>query len=745
MAQTQPRMTPTTIRTQLHRVGYAPIPVNGKIPPLKEWEKKTETNDAEIGLWSKLFPQATNTGILTARVPAIDIDIMIEPAAKAIEELARERFEERGYFLVRIGKPPKRAVLFRTDTPFKKLTLALVAPDGDTRQKIEILGDGQQVVVHGIHPETEKPYAWHGGEPWEIAVEELPYISADIAREFLADAAKILEEFGYTVSKTGKGAEDGPVTSTGGKDWPELVDAILAGQERHDSIRSMAAKLVVAGMDDRAAINLLRSIVGASTGPHDRDWQKRYDDIPRAVRSARKKYVEPDEDEAPKTNGPTPAAGGAGGSPPVVPPPPASPGTGPVPAAGPSPASGPTPGQAPGRRPYMRGRATWACNVGNVLLALKQEPELIGAFGYDQMLWSDVLLQPLFKPDPNFTPRPVTDIDIFAVQEFLQWRGFRRLGKDTTHDAVSKYARENAFHPVRNYLDGLQWDREFRLCTWLADGFGAELSEYTAAVGIMFLISMVARIYQPGCKVDHMMILEGEQGLLKSSACNILAGGYFSDQLPDITNKEAFQHLRGKWLIEVAELHTYSRAAVDHFKAFLTREVERYRPPWGRKEVHEPRQCVFIGTTNKTVYLKDATGNRRAWPIKIGDISLDWLRDSRDQLFAEAVQLYLDGAHWWPDREFEQKTICDEQETRYETDAWEEPIRLYLDGLSVKKTTILDVAVGALGFEKEPPVAIPYQPYPVRGTPINRLGPNDQHRIAAVLTRSLSPQLCWGD
>ena len=221
---------------------------------------------------------------------------------------------------MRIGKAPKRAVLFRTDVPFKKLTLALVAPDGDTRQKIEILGDGQQVVVHGIHPETEKPYSWHGGEPWEIAVEDLPYISEDIAREFLADAAKVLEEFGYTVPKTGRGAEDEPVA--GGKDMSELVDAILAGHERHDLIRDLAAKLVVAGMGDRAAINLMRSIVGASTGPRDRDWQKRYDDIPRAVRSARKKFIE-DEDEAPKANGPqapspTPAPGGGGGS---VPPP----------------------------------------------------------------------------------------------------------------------------------------------------------------------------------------------------------------------------------------------------------------------------------------------------------------------------------------------------------------------------------------------------------------------------------------
>jgi Virulence-associated protein E/Bifunctional DNA primase/polymerase, N-terminal len=386
---------------------------------------------------------------------------------------------------------------------------------------------------------------------------------------------------------------------------------------------------------------------------------------------------------------------------------------------------------------YMAGNSELASNVGNALLALEREPELAGAFGYDEMLHTEMLLRPLFAPpDSHFRPRPITDGDVCRVQAHLQWFGFRRLGKDATHEAIGTHARDHAFHPVRDYLDGLKWDGRGRLGTWLATYLGAEQNEYTEQIGTMLLIGMVARIYRPGCKLDYMVILEGRQGTLKSSACRILADGFFSDQLPDITSKEVFQHLRGKWLIEVAELRAYSLAAIDHFKEFLVREVERYRPPWGRKEVHEPRQCAFIGTTNKTLYLRDETGNRRFWPVRTGAIDLDALCRDRDQLFAEAVQLFHAGVPWWPDADFEQRCIAAEQEARYEPDAWEEPIRRYLDGLREKKTTILRVALGALEFEGERPLMPKNrdEPQPVRGTSINRLSPHDQRRIAAVLT-----------
>jgi hypothetical protein len=322
----------------------------------------------------------------------------------------------------------------------------------------------------------------------------------------------------------------------------------------------------------------------------------------------------------------------------------------PPPPPPPQPTPQPTPQSAPQTGGYMTGKTDLVCNVGNVLHALDHEPELMNAFAYDEMLRTEMLMRPLFGQDPKFKARPVTDADVTAVQAWLQRFGLLKLGVGATHDAVNKYAREHSYHPLQDYLNALKWDGKYRLCTWLCDYLGAELNEYTAEIGTMFLIGMVARALRPGCKLDYMPVLEGTQGTTRSTVCATLAGEYFSDHLPDISGKECSQHLRGKWLIEVAELRAHSRASIDQFKEFLTRTEERYRPAYGHREVHEPRQCVFVGTTNREMYLRDETGNRRFWPVKIGEINLNALRQDRDQLFAEAVPRFKGGAQWWPDK-----------------------------------------------------------------------------------------------
>jgi predicted P-loop ATPase len=385
---------------------------------------------------------------------------------------------------------------------------------------------------------------------------------------------------------------------------------------------------------------------------------------------------------------------------------------------------------------YMESKTPLACNIGNVLLALEKEPEIMNAFGFDEMLQKVVLLRPLFSKEPGFSPRPITDADVVTVQSWLQWFAFRRLGKNTTYDAIDKHARDHSFHPVQDYLNGLRWDGTDRVRTWLCDYLGAKQGEYTEEVGKMFLVSMVARVMQPGCQADYMVVLEGPQGWHKSRALAILGGNYFDDHMPELHSKDASQHLRGKWLVEWADMHTHTRADVDLFKSFLTRTHERYRPSYGRNEVVEPRQCIFVGSVNRRAYLKDETGNRRVWPVVTGQIDLDGLRQARDRLFAEAVALYHGGQRWWPDAEFEQQWIVPEQEKRFETDAWEPVIARYLDRLHEKRTSVLHVAVNALEYELERPLIAKdkNEPQPARGTPINRLGTADQRRITAILT-----------
>ena len=313
---------------------------------------------------------------------------------------------------------------------------------------------------------------------------------------------------------------------------------------------------------------------------------------------------------------------------------------------------------------------------------------------------------------------PLTDVDVGIMQDQLQHRGLTRLGKDTTHQAVDIRANERSFHPVRDYLEGLAWDGEPRMGKLFSTYFGAEPSPYVEAIGRMFLVAhggahLRARLQGRPPAGDRRTARYAQEHRLprarrtagSPTACRMCSEG-----------KDVSQHLRGKWLIEVAEMHAMSRAEAAQLKAFITRHDERYRPSYGRKEVIEPRQCVFIGTTNKDTYLRDETGGRRFWPIS------GWphrhrraqARD-RDQLFAEAVAAFHSGERWWPDKDFEREHIMPEQEARYEADAWEENIAQYIG-------TKAQVTVGEIahkGLLIEPP----------------RISRADQLRIAAALER----------
>jgi hypothetical protein len=340
------------------------------------------------------------------------------------------------------------------------------------------------------------------------------------------------------------------------------------------------------------------------------------------------------------------------------------------------------------------------CKLANAMLALRNDPAIKSILAYDEMFCGEVLVSEIGSAINLAVPRPVRDVDVTAIQECFQLSGLPIIGTDTVHKAIDLRAHEYCFHPVRDYLKSLCWDGKPRVDTWLNQYLGVAQTEYTKTIGRMFLIAAVARIFQPGCQANYMLILEGEQGEFKSSACKILGGEWFSDNLPDIATagKDVSQHLRGKWIIEVTELNAMSKAESSQLKAFVTRAVERYRRSYGRKEVVEPRQCVFIGTTNNSVYLRDETGSRRYWPVKTNTINLDALKCDRNQLFAEACQLFYRGVQWWPDKAFEATYVKPEQDARFEEDPWTDSTIQYLSGLTATKVTTSQIARHALGF-----------------------------------------------
>lgn len=359
-------------------------------------------------------------------------------------------------------------------------------------------------------------------------------------------------------------------------------------------------------------------------------------------------------------------------------------------------------------------------NLANAVLAIRSEPDLADAVSYDEMLCEVILTQPMpgahHDTSKDFESRPIQDVDVSRMQEYLQLNGLPRLSKDVTHQATDLVAADHGFHPVRQYLESLVWDGKARARSWLSTYLGSAATPYTSAIGAMFLVAMISRVMEPGSKADYMLVLEGPQGAMKSAACRVLGGTWYSDNLPDImSGKDVQQHLTGKWLIELSELSALGKAEDNALKSFISRQVERYRPPYGKREVSRPRQCVFIGTTNKKAYLRDETGGRRYWPVAVGAIDLAALERDRDQIFAEALQLYRAGEPSWPDRDFEREHIRPEQEERFEIDAWEEAITTYL--ASRYDVTISEVAREALHIEPQ------------------RFDRNTQLRISAIMSR----------
>lgn len=313
--------------------------------------------------------------------------------------------------------------------------------------------------------------------------------------------------------------------------------------------------------------------------------------------------------------------------------------------------------------------------LANVIHSLKHAPEFIGVVAFDEFGLRVVARRS--APWQSKAGEVWGDNDDRKLAEWLQHQGIN-VGVELAAHGVQAVASEECFHPLRDWLNGLEWDGVKRLDDYVTSHLGAEATPFHQTVSAKFLMSAVARVLRPGSKADSIVVFEGPQGALKSSAARALFEPYFCDHLPDLGGKDAYVQLAGVWGIEISELGALGRASVEKVKAFLSASVDRYRPPYGKRAIEVPRQCVFVGTTNSDSYLQDETGGRRFWPIRVGKIDLKRLARDRDQLFAEAVVRFRAGEEWWLEPGAISRAAEDVQQQRFASDAWHEIVDTWL-------------------------------------------------------------------
>ncbi len=332
-------------------------------------------------------------------------------------------------------------------------------------------------------------------------------------------------------------------------------------------------------------------------------------------------------------------------------------------------------------------------STGNALLILQNDERWRGVLAYDER--SDELKvmrePPVAEMRSKSYPRGLRDADETWIVAWIEAEYGIEIGANKVHSALVAIAEQQSFDRVREYLEeaGKRWDGTARIDTWLVRFLGAADTPLNRAIGAKWLISAVARALDPGCKVDHVLVLEGRQGAGKSSALAALCADedWFTDQVPDLRDqKAAAEILQGPWIVELAELAALGRAETERTKAWITTRRDRYRSPWGKNAQGHPRRCVFAATTNADAYLKDPTGARRWWPVEVGIVDVEALREARGQLWAEAVVRYRKGERWYLDTAELAGAAEEASAERYEGDAWDELIGPYLAKKLIRAT-----------------------------------------------------------
>lgn len=345
--------------------------------------------------------------------------------------------------------------------------------------------------------------------------------------------------------------------------------------------------------------------------------------------------------------------------------------------------------------------------ISNALVLMANDPALIGLLSFNAFTSQPLITRAPPIPEdgapqlPGPYPRSWGPEDVIFIQGYMQRIWSQKFTRMTIEDAMVAESSIRRFHPICDWLEGLVWDGNPRIDDWLTSAFEAPKTAMNRAVGAKFLIASVRRIKNPGTKFDHMMVLEGKQGIGKSTAIKeLFTAPWFSDSIPpDLNSKDAAMALLGVWCLEFAEIEQLIKADVETIKAFLSRSVDRYRPPYGKVYIDRPRQGVLIGTTNSDDYLRDTSGNRRIWPVKCFAANSAWVTENREQLWAEAAAREATGETIWLDDEEVMAEAVDLQSDRMIQDVWHLKISEWLG--SRIETTVSDVLENALNVPPE--------------------------------------------
>jgi len=313
--------------------------------------------------------------------------------------------------------------------------------------------------------------------------------------------------------------------------------------------------------------------------------------------------------------------------------------------------------------------------------------------------------------------QPIEDHHVVDIRLIIERNGFQPVDRDV-RPAIDRVARENTYNPVKDYLTSLAWDGKPRINDWMIRLMGAPETEFVRLVSAKTLISAVARALDPGCQVDTVLVLEGEQGIKKSSAIAALFGPEYTRESVSLfdSHQRMVMNMMGAWCVELAEFVAVARNHHASVKGMISMRRDTVVLPYAKSASTHPRRCIFFGTINPEVdgYLTDATGNRRYWPVTATKIDLDGIRLTRDQIWAEAVHRYREGERWW--LEGDETSLAQTESAERETsDIWEEV-------LSDRIAHLNEITVAGALREL--------------GVPFDRMGKNEKNRMANVL-RSL--------